>query len=279
MTTCFIGVVSYAGSRFADSQGPRGLGHRLAAALGSRGIPTTVRVNTADLFEDSSIDIDEALVQASLDAEHALMDEWDRYLRDGRRGLRSAASRSLRRARRLHRRAFPPGPGMVRRLLNIEASHLDLLRRGLALGADWIIILEDDAETADLEDCAAGLAGLLTPHDDRPAYVNISRSFSPEELGISHLLEGEPTGVWSGSVPRSVLGASKPISNTVCAIAYRADFVRQLLEHWDRLPLTPVVPIDWKLNDVLMTMHAEGTLGASACWIVEPAPIDQRSMQ
>lgn len=278
MTSCFIGVVSYAGSKFAYSQGPRGLGHRLSAGLSSRGIPSTVSVNTTDLFDTTSLTIDNALVQASLDAEHRVMDDWDGYLHEGHLGIRTLASRPLRRARRWQQRVSPPGAGMVRRLLNIEASHVDLLGRGLADGADWILVLEDDADTRDLDDCAAGLAALLAIPGPVPAYVNLSRSFSPQELGVAHLVETAAPSTWQGSVPRSILAASKPITNTVCAIAYRSAFVASLLTAWEALPVTPVVPIDWKLNRVLMDMSARGDLGPGDCWIIEPAPIDQMSM-
>jgi hypothetical protein len=237
-----------------------------------------VSVNTSDLFEDSSLVIDEGLVQSSLDAEHRVMDQWENYLNVGRPGIRSLATRSLRRVRRLQKRVSSPGPAMVRRLLNIEASHVDLLRRGLEIGTDWIIVLEDDAETADLEDCATGLASLLAISGVQPAYINISRSFTPEELGIAHLLAAEPVQTWAGPVPRVVLSSSKPVTNTVCAIAYRAQFVAQLLDRWESMPVTPVVPIDWKLNQALMAMHADGDLGPSDCWLVEPAPIVQQSI-
>jgi hypothetical protein len=168
---------------------------------------------------------------------------------------------------------------MVRRLLNIEASHVDLLQRGLSHGADWILVLEDDAATADLEDCADGLAALMATAGAQPAYLNVSRSFTPEELGIAHLLQPESVHAWAGVVPRTIMSASKPVTNTVCAIAYRAEFAARLLERWETMPVVPVVPIDWKLNEVLMSMHHDGELGPSDCWLVEPAPIDQMSMR
>ena len=76
-----------------------------------------------------------------------------------------------------------------------------------------------------------------------------------------------------------VLAASRPISNTVCAILYRADFLGRFLTRFDALPIEPVVPIDWKLNIVLMDMYNAGGIVAGDCWIVTPGPVDQRSMQ
>ena len=76
-----------------------------------------------------------------------------------------------------------------------------------------------------------------------------------------------------------MLAASRPISNTVCAILYRADFLGRFLERFEALPIEPVVPIDWKLNIVLMDMYDVGEIVAGDCWIVTPGPVDQRSMQ
>ena len=69
------------------------------------------------------------------------------------------------------------------------------------------------------------------------------------------------------------------MTNTVCAILYRAAFVRDLLAAMDALPMEPVVPIDWKLNLALMRMFDDGRLVAGDCWQVEPGPIDQLSMR
>ena len=268
----FVGVVSHQGSRFAVSQGDEGLAAHLALAL--PGIE--MAVNTADLLDESVVPVTPALVQASLTAELRIDARWARFL--GRpRGPRWWAGQGLRWARRGFRAVRPPSPAMVRRLLNIELSHLDLLRRGLASGAPWILILEDDAMSADVPDLAAGLVGLMASGRS-VGFVNLSRSFDTETLGIDHLLS--PSGVaWAGSVPRSVLAASRPVTNTVCAIAYEREFLTRLVSVWEALPMTPVLPIDWKLNLALMQMFEDGALGAGACWLVEPAPITQMSMQ
>ncbi len=167
---------------------------------------------------------------------------------------------------------------MIRRLINIELSHVDLMRTGLASGAGWILILEDDAASLDASDCAAGLCGLMASAPSSVAFINVSESFSHEELGIDGLLQPAPAQ-WAGPRSREVLTAARPVTNTVCAILYRADFVGALLDAFDRMPMTPVVPIDWKLNEAIMQLHAAGDLGSGSCWLVSPAPIDQLSMR
>ena len=167
---------------------------------------------------------------------------------------------------------------MVRRLVNIELSHLDLMRSGLESQAPWILIIEDDAFVADLEDLTRGLAGLMVA-DPPAAYVNVSESFSTAELGIDHQLGPVSHADWTGYQERSLVSAVRPVTNTVCAILYRREFLASLVTAMEALPLEPVVPIDWKLNMALMSMYRSGTITSGECWLVEPAPIAQMSMR
>jgi hypothetical protein len=280
VTDLFIGVVSHEGSRFAVSQGPGGLAAVLAAQLRSLGQSVQVEVSTVDAYDPVQLPITRAMVRACLTAQVHLDRRWARYL--GRaRGPRWWATHGLRWVRRAEQLVQPPSPKLVERLLNIEMAHFALLRSGLAIGADWVLILEDDASSVDVVDCAAGLAWLMSSRADerQPAYVNISQSFALDELGISDLLTVAPDASWAGDAPRHILSSARPATNTVCAILYRGSFVRDLLAVTDALPMEPVVPIDWKLNLALMQMFSSGALGAGDCWFVDPAPIDQLSMR
>ena len=275
----FIGVVSYVGSRFSISQGEGGLAALLADTLEQRGIPTAVSVSTDDRHDPAVLWVDESVIQGSLSAQQQLEDAWLDYVRAGKApSARARANSGLRWGRRQWRRLRGPGPGPVTRLINIELAHAALLSAGLASRAPWILIVEDDAATCDVADCAEGVLGLMASVPDSVAFVNVSESFPLAELGIDHLLtpSAQP---WAGQVPRSVLTAERPVTNTVCAILYRATFAAELLAEFDRMPMTPVVPIDWKLNAALMHMHADGRLGPDSCLLVSPGPIDQLSMR
>ena len=269
----FVGVVSHEGSRFSVSQGPEGLAARLATAMPG----VEVHVNTADLLDERALPVTPAAVQATLSEELRLDRVWADYL-SREMGLRWWAVHTARWARRGWRRLRPPGTGLVRRLLNIELSHLDLMRRGLDCGAPWVLVVEDDGFSADVADLAAGMRGLMDAAR-APAFVNVSASFSAQELGIVHLLNPVSECTWAGSAPRTILSADRPVTNTVCAILYRSDFLAELVVAMDALPMEPVVPIDWKLNLALMRLHESGRIGAGDCWLVEPAPIMQMSMQ
>lgn len=273
----FIGVVSYEGSKFSVSQGSDGLAQQLVREFESIGFSVDIQVNTQNLFDPDSLAVTESTVQACLSAQIALDLEWANFL-DHSRTFRDAVTTVMRKAKRLQQRFRSPGLGMVKRLLNIELSHLDLMRAGLASGASWVLILEDDAATLDIRDCALGLAGLMR-FSDTLGYANVSESFTAAELGIQHLLHALPDVTWGGSSHRSVLNSSRPATNTVCAILYERSFLAALLEAMEALPMEPVVPIDWKLNLALMELYRQGTFTSRQCWFVEPGPIDQLSMR
>ena len=300
MTVVFVGLVSHVGSRFSESQGPDGLTARLCGELEARGVSATSLVNIDDDYRPEVLAIDATAVRRAVTAQIRLEARWSRYLSEadprvsrGRRLVRSIALTAvtgariaagwLRYYRPWHGVADEQSAGarMVRRLLNIELSHAALMRAGLDSGARWVVILEDDAHCDNPRKVAENIEALMVERADKqqPAYVNISQSFSNAELGVEYLLEPAAGFEWAGEPARQVLAASRPISNTVCAILYRADFLRRFLARFDALPIEPVVPIDWKLNIVLMDMYDAGEIVAGDCWIVTPGPVDQRSMQ
>ena len=127
-------------------------------------------------------------------------------------------------------------------------------------------------------DLTNGLVDLLQGAPNNVQFINVSESFDVSELGIDHLLSATDID-WAGSATRRVVSASRPVTNTVCAIAYRASFAADLLREFSSMPMRPVVPIDWKLNKALMSMNASGALGPESCWWVIPGPIDQLSMR
>lgn len=297
MTSLFIGLVSHAKSRFAVNQGPEGLTQTLAARLGVLGVTTSWRVNTEDAYDPTALPIDGSVAWSSVQEELRLEGKWRTFLEADLKASRAQIVKAwivgrVRASRALWRYWRPWQPAglsdsdaqrLVRRLVNIEISHLTLMREGLASGAKWVLIIEDDASTLDLEDCAQGLLGLMNLDSGfsgtSPAYVNVSQSFTNAELGIEHLLTPVAGTSWAGSSPRALLAASRPVTNTVCAILYRATFLRDLLAQMDSLPMTPVVPIDWKLNIALMNMFEAGSLRNGDCWNVTPGPMDQLSMR
>ena len=267
----FIGVVSYPGTRYPESSGPSGLGRQL-----SEDIPgSVVVINSEDLWlPDSEPDSRDA--RASHQAELLAEWKWARFLGYSR-SPRFITRLSARWLKFFLRPARNRSGRTVTRLMNIELSHLDLWRRALDSGATYCLVLEDDANCADVVDLASGIRGWIADHF-QPAFVNLSASFIVDSLQATALLERSNEVAWNGSVDREVLRAKKPITNTVCAVLYHREFLQTFVNAWMQVPESPVAPIDWKMNLVLRDMYSAGFFSRADAWWVEPAPIEQRSM-
>jgi hypothetical protein len=237
-----------------------------------------LEIEVRNLFSETSETLAPSVVQESLSEQMRLEEAWARYTNSGRR---LSAHQKLRllalRLARQWRRANPPPLQSMIRLLNIELSHLSLLESGLASGAQWVMIVEDDGECSDIDDCAGGLAGFMTDAPRDVAFANLSESFSVHELGLGNLLR-DSNIPWQGNIERSIARLERPVTNTVCAMIYRAEFAARVVQDFRDQGLFPVVPIDWKLNSTLMRLFAAGILDQESCTWVIPAPITQLSM-
>lgn len=274
--TLFIGVVSHPQSNFAVNQGLDGLAAKLCNELASSGTSCEYVVNVRNEFESSGISATESVFRQGIAEEVRLERTWSGFL-GARRGARWWLRYLARWARVRSYALRKSDVDEIKRLINIELSHLALMRDGLSSGASWILILEDDAGARDLNDLAKGLRS-ITQSDPAPGYVNLSRSFSTTELGIDHLLTTAANTGWGGAQHRKILEAARPATNTVCAILYHRHFLEKLVNEIESVPAEPVVPIDWRLNLALMNLWNKGLIGKGDCWFVEPAPIDQLSM-
>ena len=241
-------------------------------------------VNDVDAWNSEILVIDKEAVASAIDAELAIEARWRSFVAG--RSL-SRAERSVLMLRRLvrrlrllphFRRSLGPndrGFRMVRRLANIEMSHLHLMREAAISEAAWVLILEDDAWSSDASAFASELQAFVESCGEQqvPIMVSLSESFTPVELGIQHLLT--PATPVSTAHPWRLWASSLPVTNTVCATLYRASFLRSLVEVLDSIPLSPVIPIDFKLNEALMRLAPN--LRPGDCWIACPAPLTQRS--
>ncbi len=80
MTSISIGVVSYVGSRFSSSQGDRGLGRLLEAALEDLGIAAEVRISTDNSGDRYDVEATPEAVQASLTEQLSIQRQWSQFL-------------------------------------------------------------------------------------------------------------------------------------------------------------------------------------------------------
>lgn len=289
----FIGVVTYPGTRFPESSGPKGLAHSLAGALEAHGQTCVVEVHGHDAYEPGLLLIDRAEISKSIKAELATERAWRRHVSGT--AFHPISDLKLRIHALVRRRKYldaksaaetPESAGfrMVRRLVNIEIAHLELMRNAVNSNAGWTLIVEDDAtidsSILSIDDLARAFVEVFgsTGVEALADFVNISRSHTEEELGIQNIFVNRID--WAPRALPEVHAkvAERPVTNTVCAILYRNQFLIELLAELKRIPLSPVLPIDWKLNQALMNMTERDQSQAIRCWSLFPAPIIQGSM-
>lgn len=282
--TIFLGLVTHQRTHYPESSGPDGLVYTASSALTRLNVSTRVEVHEADLHDEAVVPLTNREVISSIDAELDVEQRWRLHVDPGQSHVRlnsfMAARRLYRRLRLAppwHRRtqATPQGARMLRRLVNIELAHLNLMQAAVDSGSTWALIVEDDARIADAHGFAKALASFVETRTgaDQPLYVNVSQSFA-DPLGISQHLQ--PIGAWDAATVE--MAADRALTNTVCAVLYRTTFLKVLLTTLRQIPVSPVLPIDWKLNEALLVLSDRGAIRPSDCWFLTPGPIMQGSM-
>ena len=282
--TIFLGLVTHVRTRFPESAGAEGLVVQVARHLEEHGVKVVVAVHDDDRHTEDLVPLTRTEVKRSIAAEMALEEQWRSFVNARQPRWLLHLFMAARRAYRTVRLAPPwltaseartSGAQMLRRLVNIEIAHLHLLHQARDLEVTWAAIFEDDAHLSDPCAFATSLARFVRDSpSEQPGYVNISRSFSHERLALAHHLTW--VGQWDSST--KVMASDIPLTNTVCAILYRGSFLDTLVPALDRIPVSPVLPIDWKLNQALLDLARAGSLGAGDCWFLDPAPVVQGSM-
>lgn len=280
----FLGLITHRRTSYPESRGPRGLLDQLRASLERSGTQVQVSIHDADLYERHPVPLTNAEVRASIDAELNVEHQWRIHV-NPRQSLTFLSIFMALRKRYRRLRLAPPwlasseatasGARMLKRLINIEQAHMELMQEAVASNSNWSLIVEDDALLPNVEAFAQALLRFTHAQTPRsqPKYVNVSRSFD-DPLGIS--VHFTPIGQWDADSRE--LAADRPLTNTVCAVLYRTDFLAELLRELRTIPSSPVLPIDWKINAAILALQDSGTLGSGDCWFVEPGPIYQGSM-
>jgi hypothetical protein len=282
--TIFLGLVTHQRTNYPESSGPDGLVCSLQAALNTLSLTSIVSIHDADLHDEALVPLTSREVTASIDAELNVETSWRLHVDPHQSMTRLTAFMA---ARRLYRRlslappwhrgtsATPGGARMLRRLVNIELAHLNLMQEAIDTGSTWALLVEDDAQAADSRAFAHQLREFVaqTSNVNQPLYVNVSQSFA-DPLGISQHLR--PIGAWDAATDE--MAADRALTNTVCAVLYRTAFLVPLLAALRSIPISPVLPIDWKLNAALLKLTDQRILGPGDCWFLSPGPIMQGSM-
>ena len=274
----FIGLVTHPHSRFnSEGQAAQRI-NELANSLSQLGLNVITLISDRNDFQSSGrvIGIGDR-VRSAWKQVH-IEKAWGKYVRE------STGSGSI---TRKHGAIFFRGMFVKRaisylfnssslaRLANIDLSHLRVLREGVASDADWLLIIEDDAQFLDPVRTAGVLGAVFKflGHPARSIFVNISESIDPVGLKVEGIVSaGNPVLALSNG--SELLEISPAISNTVCANMYSLDFAREFASAIDVQGILPSVPIDWRLNQLIM----EARVTPVECFWVKPGLFLQGSM-
>ena len=274
----FIGLVTYPHSHFnSEGQASQRI-IELANAIEQIGINVVTLISDRNDFPSSGTAI--GVFDRVRSAWNQVLIEraWYEYVRE------SASSSSL---SRKHGATFFGGMFVKRtvsylsnssslvRLANIDLSHLRLLKEGVASGADWVLIIEDDAHFGDTVETAEILRTVLEFLDGHSSrvFVNLSESICTVELRVDGIVSGG-NSVLTLMNKSELLGISPAVSNTVCANMYSRHFASEFASAIEVQGILPSIPIDWRLNQLIMETKAT----TIECYWIKPGLFLQGSM-
>jgi hypothetical protein len=287
----FVGLITHKGSKFNRDGEAHDTIRKIEAAMAQRGIACSSLISDRDDYSPTEHPLTRTRLLASALFQAKLEFQWRRYLAHGRPSSflslpRDVAILMVMSARRV--RAYlglnpflpavqMPGAPQVIRLLNIDLSHLRVYRAALQSKATGVLVIEDDAQQTGGDEAMDVLAYLLSRLEMvRPELVNLSESISMTALGVSGIV-AEKT-VFEGIDGMGLCSCTRPVTNTVCANLFNRRFIELLVSDIDKRDLWPVIPIDWRLNRMILDEWNAGTLDASSCSWVSPGIFIQGSM-
>jgi hypothetical protein len=274
----FIGLVTHPHSRF-NSEGQASLRIiELANALQQLGIDVVTQVSDRNDFTSSGKVIGIVDRVRSAWKQVQIEKTWDEYVREsggsnsplGKHGAAFFSGMFVKRAI-----SYLSNSNSLARLANIDLSHLRLLKEGVASGADWVLIIEDDAHFGDTVETAGMLRNVLeflNGHSSR-VFINLSESIDTVELRVDGIVSGS-NSVLTFTNESELLGISPAISNTVCANMYSHHFASEFASAIEIQGILPSVPIDWRLNQLIM----ENKAIPIECYWIKPGLFLQGSM-
>ena len=274
----FLGLVTHPTSTFNRDNRAGSMLEQLVQELANQGLTVDYLVSDRNGYSPEEFPVTRDSLIKSAIAQSKLERDWRDFVnrRSGITRTKEAQSQGLYLAMRT-KRTFAALGGKdsmagkaYRRLINIDLSHQRVLTEGINSGARGLVVLEDDALMPDKEMTQDLARILVMARDANIDFINLSQSISAPKLGI----EGILTRAKKIDVGRqfSVIELDTPITNTVCANYYSNSFAKKFQQHISRSNLVPVKPIDWRLNEMMLSNPDTCT------WWVQPGIFIQGSM-
>lgn len=276
----FLGLVTHTRSRFNRDGAASDQVTAIAQVLASRGHEVGVLISDRDDFDPDTYRLGLSTRIASAWSQANLEGRWKAYVKrlQGRSANTSTTGSLVARAGSGTRRTLSAlgiavsgadlSTEALKRLINIDLSHIRVWTAAHEFGADTVLVLEDDARLTHTHSTMSVADVLEHLPTSELSLAVLSESISPTGLGVRRILDHSNK---LSDYPQLRLLES-PLTNTVCANAYSGKLIADLIASITPENLIPVHPIDWRLNQYLLT-HTDIT-----CLWSEPAPFVQMSM-
>lgn len=145
------------------------------------------------------------------------------------------------------------------RILNISAGHMRLLQDFLESGKNVGLIFEDDAGFETSEELIAvifNLVNFVESKNMKACFIDISDSFSFEELGVQHLvIQSNLPEAQKRFFGNEMCQMTRPCTNCCCAVMYNRNMANLFFTGLKRMSIIPgkrIIAIDWSLNSILL---------------------------
>lgn len=166
----------------------------------------------------------------------------------------------------------------VRRQANITLAHMSLFEKALKTKSEWIVVLEDDIDFKNVNLVKSNLESIIELMSENLFLeaLNISESFGIKELGMKNIpnriIEPKRTNEQKIIIP------TIPNTDTVCATIYRVNSLPIILQKLYKKEKLLSVPIDIKMNMVYSELIRELKFSKFCYGTVEPGIFIQKSL-
>ena len=278
----FLGLVTHRNSAFNSSGESTKALENLSLQLEGLGLIVETLISDRDEYSSENFPVSTDALKSAAKVQSQLERDWRLFLISQAgfpapiRATKIAVTHALyqlmlfKRLRGTKGASTSQAAKAYRRLINIDLSHRRILEEGLKSGAPMVVVLEDDASELNSHQAQVLADVIRLARDQGVDFVNLSESISIDDLGVTRILK---RGKIIASVHENqVIAMDTPVTNTVCANIYGSNFATLFASYLSEDRLTPVIPIDWRLNQVIME-HPE-----TRCWWTRPGLFLQRSM-
>jgi len=166
----------------------------------------------------------------------------------------------------------------IARQKNITNNHKEMIKKLTNSPSPYILILEDDFFTKDLESIRTILQSIFEEVEflENIKIINLSQSFTENQLGIDK--NKTQTLSLTTSKIHKINNYNYPVTNTACAILYKKEICLDLLDELNKLDRYQFIPIDHKLNISLRNLLKNKKLSNLCYASITPGLFIQRSL-